>query len=95
MSENIFNQNIPEIDLRDALVEPLTAIDKLELNQNDMKYKCEAYFLNLQGKIIKELEKLEGKRFNIERTLKENVGLNLRNYNLKLNIILNRELVLK
>jgi hypothetical protein len=74
MFDKTLIRKIGDTDFSDALVEPFTPIDKLELNQNDMKYKCEAYFLNLQGKIIRGLEKIEANSFTVERILKENVN---------------------
>ncbi len=57
-----------DIDLSDALVEPITDVNTLKSNSDKMKHKMEVFITNLQGKIIKELQSLESDaKFFVDR----------------------------
>ena len=64
-----------DIDLSDAVAESLTDSDLIESNSDKMKYRMEAFITNLQGKLVKQLEEIEGgSKFRVDRWLREEVG---------------------
>ncbi len=64
-----------EIDFSDAVAESLTDLDVINLNNDKMKYRMEAFITNLQGRLVKQLEEIEdGSKFRVDRWLREEVG---------------------
>ena len=64
-----------EIDLSDALAETLTDLTTIKSNSDRMKYRMEAFITNLQGKIIKQLQEVDGgSTFKVDRWLRKEVS---------------------
>lgn len=63
------------IDLRNVLTDPITSVETLTQNSDEMKYQMEAFITNLQGKIIRELQGLENDaKFVVDRWTRDEVN---------------------
>ena len=67
----------PEFNLKHFMAEPITSIDHLKKNKNDMKTKMELLIMKIQADFVKSLESLEDDdtKFKVDRwTRKEGGG---------------------
>lgn len=65
-----------KFNFKQYLAEPITDVDKLMANQDDMKTRMELFIMKIQADLVRALENEEnfGKRFHVDRWLREEGG---------------------
>lgn len=66
----------PELNVKNFMAEPITSLDHLKKNQNDMKTKMELLIMRIQTDFVKSLESQEddGTKFTIDRWQRKEGG---------------------
>lgn len=65
-----------ELNIKNFMAEPITNLDHLKKNQNDMKTKMELLIMKIQSDFVKSLESLEedGTKFKVDRWQRKEGG---------------------